>query len=131
MDVRHPAVGPALVIDCYNANPLSTEAALRALAQLGQGKKVALLGPMAELGGETGRQHALIGELARELGITIVGYRTDLYGPDQAHTMEAALELAQSLSAEDALLFKGSRVAQLEDVVRAYGAAIGDTTLVP
>ncbi len=131
MDIRRPSTGPALIIDCYNANPLSTEAALRSLARLGSGAKVAVLGRMAELGAETDRQHRLVSELAEELGVRVVGYQTDLYGPDHLDDPSAAVELAQSLASDDALLFKGSRVARLEDVVRAYGDAIGEPSLVP
>jgi UDP-N-acetylmuramoyl-tripeptide--D-alanyl-D-alanine ligase len=131
MDLRRPPAGPALVIDCYNANPLSTEAALRSLARLGTGTKVALLGRMAELGPETDRQHARMAELAQELGLRVVGYQTDLYGPDRVDDVTEAVELVQSLTSDDALLFKGSRVARLEEVVRAYGERIGDPSLVP
>jgi UDP-N-acetylmuramoyl-tripeptide--D-alanyl-D-alanine ligase len=129
MDVRHPATGPAVIVDCYNANPLSTEAALRSLAQLGHGTKVALLGRMAELGDETVDQHQWLADLGRQLGLTVVGYRTDLYGPEQVDTVDAAVALFSTLDSGDAVLVKGSRVAQLEDVVHAYGAAIGDASL--
>ena len=32
MELRHPPDGPVLLVDCYNANPASVEAALRSLA---------------------------------------------------------------------------------------------------
>jgi len=131
MDVRRLTTGPALIIDCYNANPLSTEAALHALAHLGAGKKVALLGRMAELGEESERQHRRMVDVAEQGGISVVGYQTDLYGTDHVDTVDDAVALAQSLGHNDALLVKGSRVARLEEVVRAYGAAIGDPSLVP
>jgi UDP-N-acetylmuramoyl-tripeptide--D-alanyl-D-alanine ligase len=131
MDVRRPRTGPALIIDCYNANPLSTEAALHALARLSPGKKMALLGRMAELGDETEHQHRRMVEVAEQSGISVVGYRTELYGTDHIDTVDEAVALAQSLGEADALLLKGSRVVRLEEVVRAYGAAIGDPELVP
>jgi UDP-N-acetylmuramoyl-tripeptide--D-alanyl-D-alanine ligase len=129
MDVRHPAQGPALIVDCYNANPLSTEAALRALAALGHGSKVALLGRMAELGDETEAQHQRLAALGDELGLRVVGYQTDLYGPDRVETVDQGVELARALSSGDALLLKGSRVARLEEVLAAYVRAIGDASL--
>jgi UDP-N-acetylmuramoyl-tripeptide--D-alanyl-D-alanine ligase len=129
MDVRHPAQGPALIVDCYNANPLSTEAALRSLAALGRGTKVALLGRMAELGDETGPQHQRLGELGAQLGLRVVGYGTDLYGDDWVQSVTEAVDLVRTLTDGDALLLKGSRVARLEDVLRAYGEAIGDPSL--
>jgi UDP-N-acetylmuramoyl-tripeptide--D-alanyl-D-alanine ligase len=131
MDVRRPVLGPALIIDCYNANPLSTEAALRALGQLQGNQKVALLGRMAELGAETEEQHRRMADLAAELGISVVGYQTDLYGPDQLDTVADAVARLGSLTDDDAVLVKGSRVTRLEDVVRAYGETISDNSLVP
>jgi UDP-N-acetylmuramoyl-tripeptide--D-alanyl-D-alanine ligase len=126
MEVRRPRTGPALVVDCYNANPTSTEAALRALAGLGRGHKVALLGLMAELGSASESEHRRMAELARELGIDVVGYRTAWYGARQVDTVEEAVDLAQGLTPADAWLLKGSRVARLEEVLAAYGRAIGD-----
>jgi UDP-N-acetylmuramoyl-tripeptide--D-alanyl-D-alanine ligase len=131
MDVRRPSRGPVLVVDCYNANPASTEAALRSLGALTSVRKLALLGVMAELGPETDEQHHRMASVAQELGIEIVGYQTLLYGPTQVATVDAAVGLAQELTSDDALLIKGSRVARLEDVLHAYGTAIGDGSLAP
>ena len=39
MEVRRVPGGPVLVVDCYNANPASTEAALRSIAALPAGRK--------------------------------------------------------------------------------------------
>jgi UDP-N-acetylmuramoyl-tripeptide--D-alanyl-D-alanine ligase len=125
MEVRRPADGPVLVVDCYNANPASTEAALRSLAALPATRRVAVLGFMAELGEETERQHAKVAALARELGVEVVGYQTDLYGTDAITGVDAAAALLRTLSPDEAVLLKGSRVARLEDVVHAYGSAVG------
>jgi UDP-N-acetylmuramoyl-tripeptide--D-alanyl-D-alanine ligase len=129
MEVRRPSRGPVLIVDCYNANPASTEAALRSLASLGAARRVALLGLMAELGEESPGQHRRMAELAEELGIEVVGYQTDLYGTDSVSTVEAAVALMAGLTGADAVLIKGSRVARLEDVVHAHGAVIGDASL--
>jgi UDP-N-acetylmuramoyl-tripeptide--D-alanyl-D-alanine ligase len=125
MDVRRVPDGPALIVDCYNANPASTEAALRALAALNGARKVAVLGLMAELGSETDAEHRRVKSLADDLGIELVGYRTELYGPDQVTDVVDAVELLRSLAPGDAALVKGSRVAQLEDVVAAYESQAG------
>jgi UDP-N-acetylmuramoyl-tripeptide--D-alanyl-D-alanine ligase len=124
MDVRRLPDGPTLVVDCYNANPASTDAALRALAALRAERKVALLGLMAELGAETEAEHQRTARLADELGIELVGYRTDLYGPAQVTTLVDAVALLRALRPGDAALVKGSRVAQLEDVVAEYEAEV-------
>jgi len=129
MEVHHAPVGPVLIVDCYNANPASTEAALRALAALGTGRRLALLGLMAELGAETAAEHRRMTQLAEGFGIEVVGYQTDLYGPAQVVGAVDAVALLRTLGPGDALLVKGSRVARLEDVVRAYGSAAGVQSL--
>ena len=125
MEVRRVPSGPVLIVDCYNANPASTEAALRALAALNGARKVALLGLMAELGSETESEHRRVTSLADDLGIELAGYQTELYGPARVSGVVEAVELLQSLAPGDAALVKGSRVAQLEDVVAAYESRVG------
>jgi UDP-N-acetylmuramoyl-tripeptide--D-alanyl-D-alanine ligase len=122
MEVRRLEHGPALIVDCYNANPASTEAALRSLAALAADRRVALLGLMAELGGATDSEHRRLAGLAEELGIEVVGYETDLYGAARVDGVDAAVALLRGVGPGDAVLVKGSRVARLEDVVRAYEA---------
>jgi UDP-N-acetylmuramoyl-tripeptide--D-alanyl-D-alanine ligase len=112
--------GPVLIVDCYNANPASTEAALRALASLAADRRVALLRLMAELGAVTAGEHRRLAALAEELGIEVVGYETDLYGAARVDGVDAAVALLRGVGPSDAVLVKGSRVARLEDVVRAY-----------
>jgi UDP-N-acetylmuramoyl-tripeptide--D-alanyl-D-alanine ligase len=131
MEVHRSETGPVLVVDCYNANPASTEAALRSLAALPTGRKVALLGLMAELGPETEAEHRRLHLLAEKLGIDVVGYQTDLYGDARVDDVGAAVALLRELGPGDAALVKGSRVARLEEVARAYGEAAGVHSLVP
>ncbi len=125
MEVRHLPGGPVLVVDCYNANPASAEAAVRALAALPGDRKLALLGLMAELGHQSESEHRRITLVAEELGIDVVGYETGLYGEDLVRGVDEAVALLRALGPGDAALVKGSRVARLEDVVRAYGEAVG------
>jgi UDP-N-acetylmuramoyl-tripeptide--D-alanyl-D-alanine ligase len=120
MEVRHPPRGPTLLVDCYNANPASTEAALRSLAALPAASRMALLGVMAELGAETGPEHKRIAAIAAALGIELVGYGTDLYGSHIVVGIDDAVELLRSADPAGAVLVKGSRVARLEDVVGAF-----------
>ena len=73
--------GITLVNDCYNANPISMHAALESLAEMpGTGRKVAVLGGMAELGPDAATYHREIGALARGLGIA-PGDRSRRDGP--------------------------------------------------
>jgi UDP-N-acetylmuramoyl-tripeptide--D-alanyl-D-alanine ligase len=129
MEVHHVPSGPVLVVDCYNANPASTEAALRSLAALPAVRKLALLGLMAELGPETEAEHGRLALLAEELGIEVVGYQTGLYGGAQVASADDAVALLRALGPGDSALVKGSRVARLEDVVRLYGMAVGIQSL--
>ncbi len=123
MEVRRVPGGPVLVVDCYNANPASTEAALRSLATLPARRKVALLGVMAELGAQAEAEHRRVATLAEGLGIEVVGSETLYYGPVHVDGPDAAVDLLKSTGPGDAVLVKGSRVARLEEVVRAYEPA--------
>ncbi len=112
--------GSVLINDCYNANPISMQAALDNLASLAVGgRRIAVLGGMAELGPDAAEYHREAGAHARGLGIgPIVGvgelardYAADEWAPDPA----AAAELvAEMLSEGDAILVKGSRSVGLE-----------------
>src|SRR5438093_5187966 len=56
--------------DSYNANPDSMKAALRTLVELDtEGKRIAVLGEMRELGPESERGHREVGETAATLGV--------------------------------------------------------------
>jgi UDP-N-acetylmuramoyl-tripeptide--D-alanyl-D-alanine ligase len=120
MEVRHPPGGPTLLVDCYNANPASTEAALQSLAVLPAASRLALLGVMAELGTDTASEHHRIASVAASLGIEVVGYETDLYGSRSVRGLDEAVELLRSAGHTGAVLVKGSRVARLEEVVGAF-----------
>lgn len=52
-----------IILDAYNANPSSMEAAINNLASMKATKKVAILGDMFELEEETEKEHRKIGEL--------------------------------------------------------------------
>ena len=123
MDIHRLPDLPLLVVDCFNAIPVSTEAAVRSLAALPGGRRLALLGLMAELGDEGDAEHLRIAKLAEDLGVEVVGYRTDLYGGAQVTGVEEAVALLGTLGSTDAALIKGSRAVRLDEVVRAYGEA--------
>lgn len=57
-----------IIDDCYNANPVSMKASLGVL-QDGIGRKVAILGDMAELGPQEKEMHRQVGEYAATLDI--------------------------------------------------------------
>lgn len=116
--------GIVLVNDCYNANPVSMRAALNHLASIGDGRRVAVLGEMAELGPEGQAFHREIGEQAREAEVELligVGAPARDYEPDElvATPEEAAELLAAQLEPGDTILVKGSRSAGLEAVAES------------
>jgi len=113
--------GIVLVNDCYNANPVSMRAALDHLASIGEERRIAVLGEMAELGPGAAEYHREIGGKAREAGVELlvgVGEPAREYGPDElvATPEEAAELLAAQLAPGDTILVKGSRSAGLEAV---------------
>lgn len=121
MELKRTAAGALVLNDAYNAGPVSTEAALRSLAHLDARRRVALLGPMAELGDEGPAEHRRIAALAGSLGIDVVAVGAPDYGPDVVHVADVdhALEQLGSLGPDDAVLVKGSRVAGLERAAHA------------
>jgi UDP-N-acetylmuramoyl-tripeptide--D-alanyl-D-alanine ligase len=112
--------GVVLVNDSYNANPVSMTAALDHLGALPvQGRRIAVLGVMAELGPDGPAHHRDVGSHAREAGVDLligVGEAARDYEPDQmvADPSEAAELLAPLLDSGDTVLVKGSRSAGLE-----------------
>jgi UDP-N-acetylmuramoyl-tripeptide--D-alanyl-D-alanine ligase len=122
--------GIVLVNDCYNANPVSMRAALSHLSSLGEGRRVAVLGEMAELGPGAPEYHREIGARAREEGVDLlvgVGEPAREYGPDElvAAPEDAAELLAAQLEPGDTVLVKGSRSARLEVVAEALEELLG------
>ena len=119
MDLLRTSSGARVLNDSYNANPLSTAGALRALCHLRAEKRTAVLGLMAELGEESDAEHAAIGRLAAELGVRLIAFDTPEYGGEDVSDLDEALALLGELGDGDAVLVKGSRVAGLERLVEA------------
>jgi UDP-N-acetylmuramoyl-tripeptide--D-alanyl-D-alanine ligase len=111
-----------VVNDCYNANPISMRAALDHLASIDRGgRRVAVLGEMAELGPDAASFHAEAGAHARELGVEVligVGEPAGAYAPDRqvSDAAEAGELLEELLEPGDTVLVKGSRAVGLEVV---------------
>jgi UDP-N-acetylmuramoyl-tripeptide--D-alanyl-D-alanine ligase len=114
MEVTRTQAGALVVNDAYNANPTSMMAALDALAAMDAMRRIAVLGPMAELE-DPDEAHRQVAAYAAELGVQLVAVGTDLYGVAAAQDPLDALGV---LGAGDAVLVKASRVAGLEWVAR-------------
>lgn len=124
--------GIVLVNDSYNANPVSMKAALDHLGSLpAPGRRIAVLGEMAELGPEAAGFHREVGEHARASGTDVVigvGESARDYGPDElvADPDEAADLLAAQLGPGDVILVKGSRSAGLEAVAETLPVLLAE-----
>jgi UDP-N-acetylmuramoyl-tripeptide--D-alanyl-D-alanine ligase len=114
--------GGLLINDSYNANPASMRAALEHLAEH-EGRKVAVLGDMAELGPTAPEYHRAVGELVQSLGIDAVlsvGELARDYGGEHARdAAEAAEKVTELVRPGDVVLVKGSRAVGLEVVAEA------------
>jgi UDP-N-acetylmuramoyl-tripeptide--D-alanyl-D-alanine ligase len=114
--------GGLLINDSYNANPTSMRAALEHLAEH-EGRKVAVLGEMAELGPTSLEYHQEIGALVDDLAIDVVlgvGELARAYGGEWVESAAKAAERAPKLvQPGDVVLIKGSRAVGLEVVAEA------------
>lgn len=114
MDLRRTPAGALVLDDSYNANPLSMEAALRALVSLDGDRHRAVLGVMAELGEHAAAEHAAIGKLVLELGVDAVALAEPAYGLPVVDDIDAAAAWVGPMPPGEVLLVKGSRVAGLD-----------------
>lgn len=116
--------GGRLIDDSYNANPGSVRAAVDVLAEF-SGRRVLVLGDMAELGEEAPKMHREMGEYARQAGIDALYTLGELSA--QASNAAGGRHFADIDSLNDALrseaaneqitiLVKGSRSARMERV---------------
>lgn len=115
-----------IILDAYNANPSSMEAAINNLAAMKASSKVVILGDMFELEEEAEAEHAKIGELLLKKnfdGVFLCGglMSTASRVYPQAkyfETKQALLEFVKSNPINDAtILIKASRGIGLESVV--------------
>ena len=136
----YEASGVRVLDDAYNANADSMRAALLVLQDLPcKGRRVAVLGDMAELGAHSESAHAEVGRLAAELGVEqliAVGKMAGTMaqaarsaGLSRVIELEdaesAATAIKSFLKAGDTVLLKASRSSRLERIANALKA--GDT----
>ena len=121
------ALGNLLIVDCYNANPSSMEAAIANIASKECTSRLLILGDMLELGEWSEEEHNRILSLAAAVEnceIILVGnhFRHAAHALGIQATLcttaaEAAEVLSQSHIQETTILIKGSRGIKLEDVI--------------
>ncbi len=118
----------SIIDDCYNANPTSLASALRSLSAA-EGRKIAILGDMLELGENAEKLHFEAGEYARLLGVNALLCCGELSkamarGAGEAGThFESKTELISALPElireGDTVLVKASRGMKFEDITAA------------
>jgi UDP-N-acetylmuramoyl-tripeptide--D-alanyl-D-alanine ligase len=129
--------GIKIISDCYNASPESMRASaavLTTVASHRNGKKVALLGDMLELGENSPALHYAVGEYFADAGVDIIvsfGERAEKIAdgfaskcgeekvirfPDRSDALSPAKALAELLSEGDVLILKASRMIAAERV---------------
>ena len=130
MNVR----GAECYFDAYNANPASVKAAIDFFATLQSSKrKIVIFGGMYELGDYSDEAHRLIGEYMSRTSIDglicigpyaeITGHTIEQLCPAQkivrycADTAEAKRFLQEHINQDAVYLLKGSRAAQLEEIL--------------
>jgi UDP-N-acetylmuramoyl-tripeptide--D-alanyl-D-alanine ligase len=140
MEITKAPGGWVILNDSYNANPVSTRAALTFLARQREatgGQAVAVLGDMLELGAFTRPGHEEVGAAAAGLGIGLLLVIGDFAGdvrrgavsagmdgeaiiayPKGAHE-ELIHDLCDKVGAGDVVLVKGSRAMRMERIAEA------------
>jgi UDP-N-acetylmuramoyl-tripeptide--D-alanyl-D-alanine ligase len=133
MELRELADGVIVLNDSYNANPESMRAALDALASIGADpdvrRTVAVLGEMLELGEDGAAEHLAVGAYAAERGIDqvlVIGEAArgihEGAGPRSTLVTDNVAGVAwvhEHVGPGDAVLFKASRGARLDEVASA------------
>jgi UDP-N-acetylmuramoyl-tripeptide--D-alanyl-D-alanine ligase len=127
--------GALLIDDTYNSNPDSALAALNLLDDL-EGRRIAVLGDMLELGEAERRAHRLVGRRAADVAdyVITVGERARIIGreavatglPDDRvfmfeDTPETIRLLEEIIHTGDVVLIKGSLGMRMDRIVTALG----------
>lgn len=126
--------GVTVIDDSYNASPVSMKAGLEVLASVkGEGRRIAVLADMKELGLETVRFHEEIGAYIGEHPLDMVLLLGELAscigsGMDAARAVTPHIEMDRLAQVEewldehiregDCILFKGSNSMKLSEAVR-------------
>lgn len=125
--------GVTIIDDCYNANPVSMKASIDVLAKA-DGRKIAVLGDMGELGTDERKLHFAVGEHFSQKGIdmlfctgelsTEIAKGVILASPDTlVHYFETKEELIKALKEVckegDTILVKASHFMNFPEIVKA------------
>jgi len=128
--------GIVFIDDAYNANPESMKGAFSVLSAAGTGRKIAVLGDMAELGKLSAKMHLETGRAAGAAGLDLlvtvgdvsrnIGFGAIEAGVENGRTVhfmdkeEAAGYLKKYLKSGDVVLVKGSRKMKMEELIEEF-----------
>ncbi len=135
--------GATLLDDTYNASPASTLAALNLLADLpvGNGRRIAVLGDMLELGSYEEEGHRIVGARVADVADSLitVGQRARLIAAEAvasglpatkvqavADSETALVRLRSMLGPGDVVLVKGSRASHMDEIATALSSPMGE-----
>ncbi len=135
--------GATLLDDTYNASPASTLAALNLLADLSirNGRRIAVLGDMLELGSYEEEGHRIVGARVADVADTLitVGQRARLIAEEAiasgmpatkvqaaADSETALARLRAMLGPGDVVLVKGSRASHMDEIATALSSPMDD-----
>lgn len=111
-----------IIVDCYNANPSSMHSALESFIEIENGKRIAILGDMLELGNVSEEEHQKTVDYlkANNIAAYLVGAEfaktnTDIPKFDDVDTL--ITHLNTNAISNSLILLKGSRGIQLEKVL--------------
>lgn len=108
-----------LIIDAYNANPTSMDAALRNFNDMGMPQKMVIIGDMGELGDASGEEHQKVVDYLKTTGIKDVWLVGDEFGRTDCgfrkfkDVDEVLAEIAANRPEGRCILIKGSNSTKL------------------
>ncbi len=133
----HLENGAHIIFDAYNANPESMAVLIKNLFELfAEGRKIAILGEMGELGSKASECHWALGEMVGNTDIELVWFLGE-HGADfeaglkssgfdktyfisNSYEEVLALKIGSVIEPTDIVIVKGSRFMKLEQVVQAW-----------
>jgi UDP-N-acetylmuramoyl-tripeptide--D-alanyl-D-alanine ligase len=137
-EIELPAGAFTLVDESYNASPVSTAAALRALgARPARGRRIVALTDMLELGADAPARHAELAEAVDAAGIDLVFCAGPLMrnlwdalpaprrGAWAASAADLAPQLVSAVAANDVVMVKGSKASKASLLVTALRGGEG------
>lgn len=126
--------GITVILDCYNASPTSMKSSLSVLSTI-NGRKIAVLGDMLELGEQSRALHAGLAEFSN------LADEFYLYGGEMSVLRDELIKrkvsvvhsenkeeltriLLENIKRGDVILFKGSRGMKMEEIAEKIGDGI-------